>query len=290
MTGMKQTLRTSTALLAVALALPLMAGTVLLPRPAQAQATDARELLLLCQGRSEDSTPELDLAQCSAYLRGFLDRVLQEQVDGGKPEFCAPKARISAQTAATALTRMAFREPAALDEPAAEFLTLALKRAFPCDMPSFDQAPVDAAMPANPVSIQPTPISPPPATAPAPAAASVPPASAGRPPAATPVPAQLMAHTPQQASLPPATPAVGAPGTVGPVRNLPGSRLTQHDGMAVTLPPRTAPVQSAPLETAPTTTTRPSLYQLGAGDHTPAGLAAQVPQKLYGAVGSAADQ
>ena len=72
---------------------------------AQTQATGARELLLLCQARAEQ--PELDLAQCSAYLRGFLDRVLQDQVNGREPEFCPPRARVSAQTAASALTRLA---------------------------------------------------------------------------------------------------------------------------------------------------------------------------------------
>ncbi|GEM_PF-2183998 len=292
---------------------------------AQTQATGARELLLLCQARAEQ--PELDLAQCSAYLRGFLDRVLQDQVNGREPEFCPPRARVSAQTAASALTRLAFREPAALDEPAPVFLSLALQRAFPCEMPNFGEPVADGIQPANPVSMNPMPVSPAPAAAQAPQMQPQPQVSAA--PAAAPaapgtqrmkapggVRMNEMAAAPQQgqapasagpiqkaldaaqvSSLPPSRPAVGAPGSVGPVRNAPGNRIptdrghfvSTQDGMRVAIPPGRADVHAVPLESAPPSTSRASVAKYGELNHTPAAQAArasQAPTPLYGPVGT----
>jgi hypothetical protein len=266
--------------------------------PALAQATQARELLLLCQARADQ--PDVDLAQCSAYLRGFLDRVLQEQVDGAKPTFCAPRARISAQTAATALTRLAFREPAALDEPAPVFLELALERAFPCETPTFNQPPATEVTPANPVSIQPQPLSPVPgqaAAAPQPVAqpAFVPNAPATSAPmqqtAAMPA-GNLPAGNLPAGNLPSGTPQVGQPGTVGPVRNAPGGRVPTYDGrtvstkegMKVSLPPARPDVETGPIEVAPPSTSRPSLIKEGAANQTPAAIATRVPGQTFGPV------
>jgi len=273
---------------------------------AQNQATGARQLLLLCQARAEQ--PELDLAQCSAYLRGFLDRVLQDQVNGRAPEFCPPRARVSAQTAATALTRLAFREPAALDEPAPVFLSLALQRAFPCEMPSFDQPMVDEIQPANPVSVNPMPVSPAPghsrqqqdkASA---AVVENMGASGGvlmeemaetrSETGAIAAPAQRMIEAAQVSSLPPARPSVGTAGSVGPVRNAPGNRIptdngrfvSTQDGMRVAVPPARADVQAIPLETAPPSTSRPSVLKYGLANQTPAAQASRVPTQLYGPV------
>ncbi|MEO0394087.1 MAG: Rap1a/Tai family immunity protein, partial [Pseudomonadota bacterium] len=266
--------------LAIAAALTAAASAIpTAPAQAQNQATGARHLLLLCQARAEQ--PELDLAQCSAYLRGFLDRVLQDQVAGRSPEFCPPRARISAQTAATALTRLAFREPAALDEPAPVFLSLALQRAFPCDMPDFNQPIVSDIQPANPVSVDQTMINPAPLEAAKPAPMMAPtmapttapvmaspaaPASpmqqtAGLPPQAELAPRQDFADDPldmvrqptAMQAIPP-RPAIGMPGTVGPVTDRPGNRLPgadrvigTPDGMQVALPPSREGVVTSPI-------------------------------------------
>ncbi|MEM6902437.1 MAG: Rap1a/Tai family immunity protein [Pseudomonadota bacterium] len=265
---------------------------------AQSRATEARQLLLLCQGRAEQ--PDIDLAQCSAYLRGFLDRVLQEQVAGRKPEFCPPRARVSAQTAATALTRLAFREPAALDEPAPVFLTLALQRAFPCEFPNFPNPPVDEIQPVNPVSVSPQPL-----MAPQPAM----PQSAMRQQSGTmqqtaaipPITAELEGQTPANVqpdllqplagTLPRGRPEVGAPGTVGPVTGAPGSTLQQGntamtaDGMRVALPPRTGAVQAVPLTAPMESVSRPTLNTTGQLNQTPAAIADRQPERLFGRVG-----
>ena len=90
----------------------------------------ARDLLLMCQGRYED--PELGLAMCTAYLKGYLDRASFTNVEGGTVEFCSATGKITPKSAAMALTRLAFSDPNAIDEPMPVFMSLALQRAFPC--------------------------------------------------------------------------------------------------------------------------------------------------------------
>jgi hypothetical protein len=107
---------------AVAIATPAIAGK---------RADDgARDLLLMCQGRYED--PELGLAMCTAYLKGYLDRASFTNVEGGSVEFCSATGKITPKSAAMAITRLAFSDPNAIDEPMPVFLSLALQRAFPC--------------------------------------------------------------------------------------------------------------------------------------------------------------
>ncbi|MBV6632087.1 MAG: hypothetical protein KI792_03530 [Alphaproteobacteria bacterium] len=296
---------TSSLTSAAAIALSIAAGafTAALPSQdaaAQSRATEARQLLLLCQGRAEQ--PEMDLAQCSAYLRGFLDRVLQEQVAGRKPEFCPPQARVSAQTAATALTRLAFREPAALDEPAPVFLTLALQRAFPCEFPNFTGAPVEEIQPVNPVSVAPQPVTPPRGDVMAtpvmtdPANPAYVQQTASVPQITAELEGQTLANTPSDlvqplaGNLPPARPTVGAPGTVGPVTDAPGSSLQQNRNVAagdmrVALPPRTGDVQAVPLTTPSQPISKPTLTTLGELNQAPASVAERTPEKLFGRVG-----
>ena len=272
------------------------------PAMAQNQATGARQLLLLCQARAEQ--PDMDLAQCSAYLRGFLDRVLQEQVQGRAPEFCPPRARVSAQTAATALTRLAFREPAALDEPAPVFLSLALQRAFPCEMPEFNEPMANEIQPANPVSMQQNMINPAPleASAPAPAPTMASPAmtqSAGLPPEAEFAPRQDFPENPMDmirqptAMQPiPPRPKVGMPGTVSPVTDRPGNRLPgaerivgTPDGMQVALPPNREGVVTSPINQVSPPTSRSSVRTLGYLNQSPAAVAERTPTQIYGRVG-----
>lgn len=307
--SMPKTLRPIAIAAAFAASISALPST---PAMAQNQATGARQLLLLCQARAEQ--PDVDLAQCSAYLRGFLDRVLQEQVDGRAPEFCPPRARVSAQTAATALTRLAFREPAALDEPAPVFLSLALQRAFPCEMPAFSEPMTDEIRPANPVSMQDSMLNPPPPEAPArpqPHAAAATPItpqpitaqpatqSAALPPEAEFTPRNDFSDNPldmirQPTAMQPipARPKVGMPGTVGPVTDRPGNRLPgaerivgTPDGMQVALPPNREGVVTSPINQPSPSTSRSTVRTLGYLNQTPAAIAERTPTQIYGRVG-----
>lgn len=114
------------ALVIQAVAMPAVAGQ---PRK-KADDGGARDLLLMCQGRYED--PELGLAMCTAYLKGYLDRAHYNHREGGAVEFCSETGRINPQAAADAVTHFAFTDPNSIDEPMPVFLSLALQKAYPC--------------------------------------------------------------------------------------------------------------------------------------------------------------
>lgn len=121
----------SAALAVLACVSPSLAASPRQPGPGKKADDGARDLLLMCQGHYED--PELGLAMCTAYLKGYLDRANYNHVEGGSVEFCSLNGKITPQAAAMAVTRFAFSDPNAIDEPMPVFLSMALQRAFPCD-------------------------------------------------------------------------------------------------------------------------------------------------------------